>query len=58
METRFANMTVGAVDCIQGSNEATNIPYYMWGMKETKYIMHVMATGGALLPDGTCKNAT
>ena len=29
--------------------------YNLWGMKEPNYVMRMMATGGRLLEDDTCK---
>ena len=55
IDDRFQGKTVGDVDCIQGTCPTANIPYYLWGMKEPDYVMKIMATGGALTADDTCK---
>lgn len=55
MQQHFDGMEVGAVDAISG--ELDGIPYNLWGMKEPDYVMRMMATGGALLPDETHKDA-
>ena len=55
MDTWFQEKNVGDVDAIQGIDNGT--PYFIWGMKEPEYIMRIMATGGALVADDTCKTA-
>ena len=61
MERRFADMNVGDVDAIEGSMQAadgTTFPYTLWGMKEPDYVMRIMATGGALMSDESCRKTT
>ena len=47
---------VGDTDAIQGTMDG--ITYNLWGMKEPDYVMRMMATGGALLEDDTCRETT
>jgi hypothetical protein len=54
----FATKAVGAVDAITGVCMTTNASYFIWGMKEPDYVMKIMATGGALSTDETCKIET
>jgi hypothetical protein len=57
MEDCFHDKEVGDVDAVGGILDG--VKYIIWGMKEpTNYIMSMMATGGALLSDMTCKTAT
>ena len=56
MEAHFQGMNVGDVDAIQGTKDGFS--YTIWGMKEPNYVMCMMATGGALIADDTCKMAT
>ena len=44
---------VGDTDAIQGTVD--DVIYNLWGMKEPNYVMRMMATGGRLLADDTCK---
>ena len=46
-------MEVGETDAIQGTVD--DVIYNLWGVKEPKYVMSMMATGGRLLGDETCK---
>ncbi len=55
MDTWFQEKSVGDVDAIQGIDSGT--PYFIWGMKEPDYVMRIMAVGGALVADNTCKTA-
>ncbi|KAL7549033.1 hypothetical protein ACHAWF_012294, partial [Thalassiosira exigua] len=55
MEEHFASKKVGEIDAIQG--EKDRVKYTLWGMKEPDYVMRIMATGGALISDETCKTA-
>jgi hypothetical protein len=57
MDARFESKGVGDVEGIQGLDTTTNTPYFLWGMKEPDYVMKIMATGGALATDDTCKTA-
>ena len=52
----FAENDVGDTDAITGTLDG--VPYNIWGMKEPDYVMRMMATGGALLADDTCKEVT
>ena len=56
MEAHFEDMNIGDVDAIQGTKDGFS--YTIWGMKKPNYVMHMMATGGALIADDTCKMAT
>ncbi|KAL7502075.1 hypothetical protein ACHAXN_000162, partial [Cyclotella atomus] len=57
MDDRFATKAVGEVEAIQGFDVASNTPYFFWCMKESDYVMRIMATGGSLITDDTCKIA-
>jgi hypothetical protein len=56
MERHFEDKEVGDVDAIEGVLDG--VKYTLWGMKEPNYIMRMMATGGALLSDFSCKTTT
>lgn len=56
MERHFQDKEVGDTDAIEGVLDG--VKYTIWGMKEPNYIMRMMATGGALLADETCKMTT
>jgi len=53
MQQHFDGMEVGDTDAVSGTMDGTM--YNPWGLKETNYVMWMMATGGALLADDTCK---
>jgi len=53
MDARFAGKAVGDVDQITGVME--NVNYKLFGMKEPDYVMKMMATGGVLESDDSCK---
>ena len=55
MDVYFASKNVGDVNAIQGQKDG--IDYTFWGMKEPDYVMRIMATGGALISDDSCKVA-
>jgi hypothetical protein len=55
MQQYFEEMDVGDTDAVSGTLDG--VPYNIWGMKEPDYVMKMMATGGALLADDTCKEA-
>jgi hypothetical protein len=57
MDERFAAKAVGEVEAIQGLDVASNTPYFFWCMKESDYVTRIMATGGSLSTDATCKTA-
>ena len=44
---------MGETYAIQGT--VNGVIYNLWGMKEPNYVMRMMATGGRLLADETCK---
>ena len=52
----FSDKAVGAVEALTGM--LTGIRYFVWGMKEPDYTMKIMATGGVLASDESCKIAT
>ena len=56
MQQYFEAKEVGDVDAVAGTLDG--IPYNIWCMKEPDYVMHMMATGGALLADKNCKEVT
>ena len=53
MEDNFRGVEVVEIDPIQG--KVDGFIYHLWGMKEPNYIMRMVATGGRLLTDETCK---
>ena len=53
MEDHFGGVEVGETDAIQGPVD--DVIYKLLGMKESNYVMSMMATGGRLLADDTCK---
>ena len=53
MEDNFGELEVGEIDSIQGTVD--DIIYNLWGMEKPNYVMRIMATGGRLLADNTCK---
>jgi hypothetical protein len=56
MQQYFHEHDVGDIDAVAGTLDG--IPYNLWCMKEPDYVMRMMATGGALLADENCKEAT
>ena len=55
MEDHFWEVEVGETDAIQVTVD--DVIYNLCGMKQPNYGMWVMATGGFLLLDDTCKEA-
>ncbi len=53
MDSHFNNKQVGECNAIAGVLDKEK--YYIWGMKEPDYVMKIMATGGALNADESCK---
>ena len=53
MEDHFLEVEVGNTYALQGT--VYDVIYNLWGMKEPNYSMRIMATGGRLLTDETCK---
>ena len=53
MEDHSGEVEVGETDAIQVTVDY--VIYNLWGMKESNYVMRMMATGGRLLVDYTCK---
>ena len=53
MEDHFGEVVVGETYAIQGTVD--DVTYNVWGMKYPNYIFRMMATGGRLLVDDTCK---
>ena len=56
MQSHFDGMNVGDCDAIQGVMEGTT--YNLWGMKEPDYVMRMMATGGPLDANDSCRTAS
>ena len=52
-EDYFGEVEVGETDDIQETVD--DFIYNLWGTKEPNYAMRMMATGGQLLADDTCK---
>ena len=50
-------MTLLIIGTAKSSNEST-FPYTLWGMKEPDYVMRMMATGGALRSDDSCRKTS
>ena len=53
MEDHFGGVEVGKTDSIQGTVD--DVIYNILGTKEPNYVIRMMATGGRLLADDTCK---
>eukprot|EP00804_Cyclotella_cryptica_P001269 CCRYP_012764-RA/>CCRYP_012764-RA protein AED:0.37 eAED:0.03 QI:0/0/0/0.5/1/1/4/0/472 len=53
MDERFAGKSPGECEAITGTLNAS--PYFIWGMKEPDYAMRIMATGGVLAEDDSCR---
>ena len=53
MDERFAGKSPGECEAITGTLNSS--PYFIWGMKEPDYVMKIMATGGVLAEDETCR---
>ena len=53
IEDNFGQVEVGETYSIQGTVD--DVIYNLWGMKDPSYMMRMMATGGRLLADYTCK---
>lgn len=53
MDARFNGKNTGECDAISGTLNGS--PYKIWGMKEPDYVMKIMATGGVLEEDDTCR---
>ena len=53
MEDNFGEVEVGEAYAIQGTVD--DFIYNLCGIKEPTYVMRMMATGGCLLADETCK---
>ncbi len=56
MDDHMAGSEVGSVDAIQGSMEG--VLYNLWAMKEPDYVMKMMATGGSLIADDSCRSTS
>ena len=56
MQQYCDEMEVGTTDAVSGTLDGVH--YNLWCMKEPDYVMRMMATGGALLSDDTCKEAS
>ena len=54
MEDHFGRVGLGETDSIQVTVD--DVVYNLWGKKEPIYMMRMMATGGRLLADDTCKD--
>ena len=55
IDARFAPLATGQVGALNGL--LNNTRYFVWGMKEPNYVMKIMATGGTLESDDSCKVA-
>ena len=53
IEDNFGEVEVGETYAIQGT--VYDVIYNLWVMKETNYVMRMMATSGRLLKDDTRK---
>ena len=52
-EDNFREVEVGDIDVIQGTVD--DFIYNLWGIKEPNYVMRMMAIGGRLFSNETCK---
>ena len=55
MEDHFGGVEMGETDAIQGNVD--DIIYNVWCKKEPIYMVRMMATGGRLFADDTCKES-
>jgi hypothetical protein len=55
IDSQFANKRTGDIGAIEGKLNGST--YWLWGIKEPNYVMKIMATGGVLATDDTCKTA-
>eukprot|EP00956_Cyclotella_meneghiniana_P035814 scaffold118478_cov62-Cyclotella_meneghiniana.AAC.7 len=55
IDRKFDGKAVGEVDAVSGILD--NVDYKLFGMKEPDYVMKIMATGGVLQSDDSCKTA-
>ena len=53
IDSRFMGKSPGECETISGTLNSS--PYYIWGMKEPDYVVKIMATGGVLEEDDTCR---
>ena len=56
MDEHMVGSKVGSVDAIQGSSEG--VVYNLWAMKEPDYVMKMMAMGGSLMTDDSCRTTS
>ncbi len=56
IDSHMSRYEVGATDAIQGNLDG--ILYNIWAMKDAGYTMKMMATGGKLVADDSCKTTT
>ncbi len=54
MTEAFGDANVGALMAISGVLDG--VKYFLWGLKEPSYVMKMMATGGPLIANETCKD--
>ena len=54
MMQAFDNANVGTTKAILGMLDG--VKYFLWGLKEPSYVMKMMATGGPLIANETCKD--
>ena len=54
MEDHFGEVEVGGIYFIQVTVD--DVIYNLWDMKETNYVMSMMATGGRILEYGACND--
>lgn len=54
MTEAFNDANVGASMAISGVLDG--VKYFLWGLKEPSYVMKMMATGGPLIANETCKD--
>jgi hypothetical protein len=53
MSRAFEDGDVGTSMAISGILDG--VKYFLWGLKEPSYVMKMMATGGPLIANETCK---
>jgi hypothetical protein len=54
MTEAFNDANIGASMAISGVLDG--VKYFLWGLKEPSYVMKMMATGGPLIANETCKD--
>ena len=56
IDEHMAGKEVESVNAIQGSSEG--VVYNLWAMKEPDHVMKMMATGGSLMTNDSCRTTS